>query len=86
MAPGVDHVDDENFVINLLSLHNPHLIREAHMEQVLCRLQIGSDHATSPSGPNAPSARDLPKMRPSWDVAGSPQFPFFNLSGSPTLT
>ncbi|UOH82395.1 hypothetical protein LQV05_005096 [Cryptococcus neoformans] len=28
MAPGVDHVDDENFVINLLSLHNPHLIRE----------------------------------------------------------
>ncbi|KIR32850.1 hypothetical protein L804_02255 [Cryptococcus deuterogattii 2001/935-1] len=28
MAPGVDHVDDEHFVINLLSLHNPHLIRE----------------------------------------------------------
>lgn len=70
MAPGVDHVDDENFVINLLSLHNPHLIREvlppsltdprrmfedreAHMEQVLRRLQIGSDHATSPSNPSA---------------------------------
>lgn len=28
MAYGVDHVDDEHFVINLLSLHNPHLIRE----------------------------------------------------------
>ncbi|KIR79989.1 hypothetical protein I306_02951 [Cryptococcus gattii EJB2] len=71
MAPGVDHVDDENSVINLLSLHNPHLIREvlpprlteprrmfedreAHIEQVLRKLQIGSDHPTSPSSPSAP--------------------------------
>nr|KIR85476.1 hypothetical protein I308_04170 [Cryptococcus tetragattii IND107] len=71
MAPGVDHVDDENFVINLLSLHNPHLIREvlpsrltdprrmfedreAHIEQVLRKLQIGLDHPTSPSSPSAP--------------------------------
>lgn len=28
MAPDVDHVDDENFVINSLSLHNPLLIRK----------------------------------------------------------
>ncbi|KIR63834.1 hypothetical protein I314_03240, partial [Cryptococcus bacillisporus CA1873] len=26
MAPGVDHVDDEHFVIILLSRHSPHLI------------------------------------------------------------
>ncbi|UOH80036.1 hypothetical protein LQV05_002685 [Cryptococcus neoformans] len=73
MAYGVDHVDDEHFVINLLSLHNPHLIREvlppmlteprrtfedreAHIEQMVRKLQTESNQPSAP--PSVPP--DIP--------------------------
>lgn len=53
MAPDVDHVDDENFVINSLSLHNPLLIRKVLPPRLTNPRRMFEDrespHGASPS-------------------------------------